>query len=262
LRRNPARELDEAGIRTLLADITDPSSLKSLPNRFDWVVNTVSAARGGATEYERTYVLGTANVMEWLGNTPPRRYVYTSSTSVYGQDDGSEVSELSATCPAAATSQALLRAESLLRESRRAGKLDSVVLRCAGIYGPGRGYWLQQFLAGQAVMEGSGERWLNMTHRDDVAGAVRTVLKAKQVEEVYNVVDDEPVKQRDVFEWLAHRLKRPLPPGIPAETAIRQRGATNKRVSNRKLRLDLHWELEYPSFRAGYEAELARLGVS
>ena len=188
------------------------------------------------------------------------RLVYTSSTSVYGQDDGSPVTEESETAPEADTSQMLVRAEDLLREHGNAGILRATILRCAGIYGPGRGYWLQQFLRGEAALEEAGQRWLNMVHRDDVGGAVLAVLHASEPGTVYNVVDDEPAQQRTVFEWLAARLNQPLPHSVPAGNVSRRRGASNKQVINRKLRLELGWNLRYPSFRQGYEAELVRLG--
>jgi len=259
LRRHLAPELENAGLRSLAADVAEPSSLKLLPTGFDWVINTV-AAGGTADQYRRVYRDGTRNVMEWLRESPPARFVYTSSTSVYGQNDGSIVSEESATEPDTQTGEVLLETERLLLDAARKGDLPAMVLRCAGIYGPGRGYWLQQFLRGEARIEGTGESWLNMIHQEDVRAAVLAALERGCPGEIYNVVDDEPVRQREVFAWLAARLGRPMP--APADAAsARKRGASNKRVSNRKLRLELRCGLTYPTFREGYAAELDRLGV-
>jgi nucleoside-diphosphate-sugar epimerase len=118
---------------------------------------------------------------------------------------------------------------------------------------------LRQFLAGEATMEGTGERWLNMIHRDDAAGAAIAALERGQPGENYNVVDDEPVQQRAVFDWLARRLHKPMPPSVAERSGPGRRAVTNKRVSNKKLRLALQCELKYPTFREGYAAELARL---
>jgi nucleoside-diphosphate-sugar epimerase len=132
-------------------------------------------------------------------------------------------------------------------------------LRVAGIYGPGRGHWFRQFLRGEARIAGDGSRWLNMIHRDDVAGCIIAALERGRPGEIYNAVDDEPVTQLKFFEWLAEELKRPLPPGIPADEEIRRkRGGTNKRVSNAKLRAELKYEFQFPDFRKGYGAEIAR----
>jgi nucleoside-diphosphate-sugar epimerase len=136
-----------------------------------------------------------------------------------------------------------------------------MILRCAGIYGPGRGYWLRQFLAGEAKMEGAGERWLNMIHRDDVGAAIRAAFEQGTPGEVYNVVDEEPVQERTLFAWLAEQLGKPMPPSVAETVQPGRRAVTNKRVSNRKLKLALQCDLKYPSFREGYAAELTRLGV-
>jgi hypothetical protein len=52
-----------------------------------------------------------------------------------------------------------------------------------------------------------------------------------------------------------------MPPNIP-ENLQRRRGVTNKRVSNAKLRAELKYPFQFPDFRAGYTAEIARLRVA
>jgi nucleoside-diphosphate-sugar epimerase len=139
-------------------------------------------------------------------------------------------------------------------------KFPAVILRVAGIYGPGRGYWLNQFLRGEARIEGDGSRWLNMIHRDDLISVIVAALARGTPGEIYNAADNEPVKQLGLFEWLAAKLKRPLPPKVPLDAEVwRRRGVTNKRVSNAKLLRELECTFRYPDFRAGYAAELARL---
>src|SRR5262245_25539169 len=81
-------ELLAAGLKPVIADITRPEDLAQLPGPFDWVVNTVSSTKGGVDEYRQVYLEGTRHLLEWLATSPPKKYVYTSSTSVYGQTDG------------------------------------------------------------------------------------------------------------------------------------------------------------------------------
>jgi nucleoside-diphosphate-sugar epimerase len=167
------------------------------------------------------------------------------------------VDETSLTEPASATAQVLLEAEQLLLERARR---CAIVLRVAGIYGPGRGYWLKEYLAGRAKIEGDGQRILNMVHRDDVTGAIICALNRGIAGQIYNVVDNEPVTQRACLEWLAGRLGLGLPAGVPEDSMMtRKRGNTSKRVSNRKLRTELDWHLAYPTFREGFETELQRM---
>ena len=250
-----------SGVRWVAADITRPESLPRAEATFDAVVNTVASTVGGVEDYQRVYLDGTRHLLAWLRSAPPRQFIYTSSTGVYGQDDGSDVDENGPTQPAAATARVLVEAEQELFRAHREQGFPAIVLRLAGIYGPGRGYWMRQFLAGEARIEGDGGRILNMIHRDDVANTAIAVMARGRVGEAYNVVDDEPVTQLELFRWLATRLGRPMPPVAEAtETGGRRRGVTNKRILNRKLRNELGARLDYPTFREGYAAELAALG--
>jgi nucleoside-diphosphate-sugar epimerase len=259
LRRSAADELKAAGIRPLVADITQPESFAKLPRDFDWVVNCVASGGGSADAYRKIYLEGNRNLISWLAASPPKKFIYTSSTSVYGQNDGSVVTEKNSAEQVEETANVLVEAEKLLLTVVAEHKFPAVILRVAGIYGPGRGHRFKQFLRGEARIEGDGARWLNMIHRDDVVGCIIAALERGKPGEIYNAVDDEPVRQLKFFEWLTAELKRPLPPKIPADVEIRRkRSTTNKRVSNAKLRTELKYEFRFPDFRAAYAAEIAK----
>lgn len=257
LRRNPssAEELKAAGLHPLFADITNANELKNLPRNFDWVVFCAASGGGGIESYRQIYVDGMRNAIEWLAPNSPK-IAYTSSTSVYGQNDGSIVDEKSPAEPEAESARILLEAEKVLLSSAREKNFSATILRVAGIYGPQRGYWLKQFLSGQARLDRDGSRFLNMIHRDDVAGCLIAALEKGRTGEIYNAADDEPVSQRDFFLWLSQTLGKPMPGSAPEEFK-RKRGVTNKRISNRKLKKELGYALRYPTFREGY-AELVK----
>jgi nucleoside-diphosphate-sugar epimerase len=253
-------ELKAAGIRPLVGDVTRPETLARLPQAFDWVVNCVASGGGTAEDYRRIYLQGTRHLMEWLSATPPQKFVYTGSTSVYGQTDGSPVKETSPTEPLVETAKVLLETEKLLLMAAGERKFPAVILRVAGIYGPDRGHAFKQFLKNEARIEGDGSRFLNMIHRDDLVGCLIAVLKSGRAGEIYNTVDDEPVTQVNFFQWLAEELGKEPPPMVPENPEDdRKRGVTNKRVSNRKLKMELGCQFKYPNFRIGYSAEILRL---
>jgi nucleoside-diphosphate-sugar epimerase len=295
LRRNASAEIElkAAGIKPLIADITKPEILAKLPCEFDWVVNCVSSTGGNAEDYRQVYLQGTRNLIEWLAPSPPKKFVYTSSTSVYGQTDGSQVKESSPTAPAAETAKILVETEKLLlasafplnrpsatfspsggegrdegasaaKETTPNGQnmpaFSAVILRVAGIYGPDRGHWFKQFLKNEARIEGDGSRILNMIHRDDLIGCIIAALKSGRPGEIYNAVDDEPVSQANFFQWLAATVGKYPPPSAPENPVEdRKRGVTNKRVLNRRLKMELGYQFKYPNFRKGYTAEILRL---
>jgi nucleoside-diphosphate-sugar epimerase len=261
LRRSTSAEdeLKTAGIQPLTGDVTRPESLAALPCDFDWVVNCV-AAGGNEENYREVYLQGTRNLIDWLLPLPPKKFVYTSSTSVYAQNDGSQVKESSPVEPTVETSKILAETENFLLAAAAERKFPALILRVAGIYGPDRGHWFKQFLQDAAQMEGDGARFLNMIHRDDLTGCILAALKSGRAGEIYNAVDDEPVSQLHFFQWLAQAVDKPLPPSVPENPDIvRRRGVTNKRVSNRKLKMELGHQFKYPTFRQGYSAELLRL---
>jgi nucleoside-diphosphate-sugar epimerase len=255
-------DLEKAGIHSLVADITDANQLANLDSKYDWVISAVTSSGGDAEAYRALYLQGTRNLLRWMQANPQQKFVYISSTSVYGQNDGSIVDETSPTEPDSETSKILIETENLINGAVKETNLPAVILRAAGIYGPGRGYWFKQFLRGEAVIEGDGNRWLNMVHRDDLAGIAISALEKGRPGEIYNAVDDEPVRQLDFFQWLAHALHRPLPPIAPTARPSRKRGSTNKRVSNLKLKTELGYQFIYPTFREGYGSEIEKAGAS
>lgn len=258
--RDCEAELKTAGIEPLFANISNAQELAALPAAFDWVVNLVSSSKGGADDYRAVYLEGTRNLIGWLAGTGLKKFVYTSSTSVYAQTDGSVVKETSPAEPTSETSRILVEVEKLLLEAFRDRAFPVVILRVAGIYGPDRGHLFQQFLRNEAVIKGKGDRHINMIHRTDLVGVLLAALKNGRPGEIYNAVDDEPVAEVHFFRWLSETLGKWMPPfSTERENPDRKRGLTHKKVSNRKLKMELGYQFKYPNFRQGYTAEIDRL---
>ena len=218
LRRSSAAaaKLRSAGIQSLTGDITKPEELANLPARHDWVVNCAGSSRGGGIEdYRRIYLQGMSNLIAWLAGAPPLRFVYTSSTSVYGQIDGSTVTEASPAESSVETAKVLIETERVLIDAVHHKNFPASIVRVAGIYGPGRSHLLRQVLNNEATIEGAGERIMNMIHLEDAVGAVIATLERGRAGEIYNVVDDEPVSQIDFYQWLSGVLVKELPPVGP-----------------------------------------------
>jgi nucleoside-diphosphate-sugar epimerase len=252
VRRNAA-ELAAAGIKPIALDITQADALDQIDGNFDWVINVVSSTQGGPDEYRQVYVEGNRKLAAWAAARGVKKLVYTSSTSVYAQNDGSAVKETSPAEPSSETSRLLLEAEKALLP-------NGIVLRASGIYGPGRGHLFKQYLKNEARIPGKGERIVNMIHRDDLVEVIIAALKNGRAGEIYNATDDEPVALLNFYRWLAETLGKWMPPfSSEAEDADRKRGLTSKKVQNRKMKIELGVNLKYPTFRQGYTAEIRRL---
>ena len=241
------------GVWPLAADLTDRAALRGLPPGLDAVV--YAAAAGGPTEphYRAAYLDGPRNLLAALAEArqSPRRILYVSSTGVYAQRDGSWVDETSITVPADFSGTVLLGGE----QAVLGGPFPAVVLRLAGIYGPGRTLWIDRVREGTARRPPPGS-WTNRIHRDDAARSIEHLLALETPESLYIGVDDEPAELADVLTFLAARLGVPPPPPEPESAAggpMRERGT--KRCSNRRLRAS-GFSLLYPTFREGYGALL------
>jgi nucleoside-diphosphate-sugar epimerase len=224
-------------------DITDGEQVAGSTGKFDAVVHCASTHGGDAGLYRRVYFEGARQLLEHFA---PPAFLFTSSTSVYAQDNGEWVTEESVAEPAHENGKILRQAETLVQA--RGG----VVARLAGVYGPGRAALLKRLMKGEARIDSENDRFINQVHRDDAAAALFLLLNGQGKRgEIFNVVDSEPVRQSECYRWLAQRLNRPLPATGPA-LSPRKRGRSHKRVSNTKLRA-LGWTPRYPSFVAGME---------
>lgn len=223
------------GDGALACDVGDRDAVKSLPAA-DFIVHCAASGRGGAEAYQHVYVDGCRNLTERFPGVP---MLFTSSTSVYAQTDGSIVTEESPAIPDRETGRLLLEAETLTLAA------NGIVARLAGIYGPGRSVILKKFLSGEAVIEEDGRRFLNQIHRDDAARAIFH-LATSRASGVFNVSDSTPLSQLACYQALSAMFSRPLPPSGPRDLN-RKRGWTHKQVSNAKLRAT-GWQPQFPSF--------------
>ncbi len=225
-------------------DVSQRGDVAKRAGAFNAVIHCASSRGGDAEAYREIYLNGARHLLEMF---PQAKILFTSSTSVYAQRDGSRVTEESETKPLRETSRILLEVEKLILEK------DGIVVRLAGIYGPQRSALLSKFLNGTATIDPNNDRFVNQVHRDDIASALFLLLnrEAQTSSQIYNVVDDEPVLQSECYGWLARKLNRPLPPPKKSKQP-RKRGNTNKRVSNTKLRR-LGWTPRYPTFADAME---------
>ena len=231
-----AERAGESAISLSTVDITDLETVRRNSFAADVVLHCASS---GADSYLHVYRDGAANLAACFPNA---RIIFTSSTSVYPQHDGSSVTEESTAEPDSENARILRRAEQIVLAN------DGIVLRVAGIYGPGRSFLLRSVMNGTAVIS---DRFVNQVHRDDVASAISFLARCRALDppRIFNVVDDTPAPRAEILDWLSECLGLPLSNSAPSPES--KRGRSNKRVSNAKLRA-LGWVPAYPSYREGF----------
>jgi nucleoside-diphosphate-sugar epimerase len=240
--------LESQGLQARVADASQSRPWREIDGFTDAVVFCASAGGGGDEGRVKVYRDALGRALDHAAGGP---LVYTSSTSVFQQDDGSAVDESSPILPLSDKAELLVAAE------ERVLAAWGVVLRLSGIYGPGRAVHWSRYVQGGAPVPGDGGRWVNMIHRDDAVAAILHVLEHPATAgQAYNTTDNEPVRLRVLLEWIAARAGRPHPVFGAPEDPARSRGLTSKRVLNHKLRA-LGWAPAFPTYREGYAALLA-----
>jgi nucleoside-diphosphate-sugar epimerase len=134
-----------------------------------------------------------------------------------------------------------------------------IALRFASLYGPSdfpTDQLLKSVKHGIFPILGRPEAFFPMVHHDDASSAVMTALHAPAG--AYNVVDDEPMRRRDLAIVMADLLDVRRPRLLPAWLAsiagsVGKTMSRSERLSNRKLRA-AGWAPSYPSAREGLRA--------
>jgi nucleoside-diphosphate-sugar epimerase len=236
-----AARLSQKPYKVQPVDVTREAEVSNAGGDFDIVIHCVSSRGGDEEQYRRLYLGGATNL---IGAYPNATLIFTGSTSVYGQSDGSVVDETSLAEPQSAKGKILRETEAIVLAGQ------GIVARLGGIHGPQRSYFLRRFLKGDLAAPTDADRFINQIHRDDIVAALM-LLAARRAEcagQIYNVVADEPTTARDAHEWLKGRVGERAPNSEPEEKG-RTRAVTNKKVSNRKLRA-LGWAPRFPTFQA------------
>jgi nucleoside-diphosphate-sugar epimerase len=261
-----AAALRSAGIPATACDLTDEAACRSIAEKAGSDFSTVqvihcaaSGRGGGPDQYRAVYLHGSRHLRAAF---PQARFFFTSSTSVYAQTDGSEVTENTPTAPSRETGRILYQTE---QETLEAG---GIVGRLAGIYGPGRSVLLKHFLQGLSAIDVRTEppatpdgRWVNQIHAADAASAILHLLNSTASGSptasglLFNITDSTPLLQREIYTRLAEKFQRPLPPEAAPDTA-RKRGWTHKQVSNARLR-STGWEPRFPDWFAALDHDSA-----
>lgn len=233
LRRSP--DALPEGLVPVAADLARPLPQPLPP--VDAMVITLPPGDG-----EECYALPLRHLADALPRVPERT-VFVSSTRVL-EGLGGEEPLTEAALPAPSSE----RARALLDGERRARELfGAVVVRPAGIYGPGRDHLVRGVREGRRV---DHSRRTNRIHESDLVRALDLLLRLPQPPDLLHAVDGRPALLGEVVAHIADRLGLPVPPSAQPQTG----GGT---VLSGALLAELLGPLEVPDFRAGYDAMIA-----
>lgn len=249
-----AQRFAAEGYLPIVADVRHPGSLKDLP-MVETMLYAVGYDRSANASMHEVFAGGLQSALDALA-PEVKRVIYISSTGVYAQTGGEWVDEESPCEPTREGGRAALAAESVLAAHALGPK--SIVLRLAGLYGPGRIPLAETIRRGEPIAA-PADGYLNLIHVDDAAAVVLAAEARAATPRMYVVSDGQSVPRREYYEELARLLKAPAPrfaPPPPDSPAL-VRSASNKRVTNQRMLSELGVTLRYPSYREGLTSIVA-----
>jgi nucleoside-diphosphate-sugar epimerase len=234
------------------ANILDLSSLHAGVAGCDAVLHLATAIPkpGTAVDWERNTAIrtaGTSNLLKVAAQAGARRYIQQSIALVYESAGDAWVTETSATAPPTPITAPVRNMEAQVMASQ----LEWLILRGGIFYGPGTGRmfdWNKLALEERLTVPGDGGGYLSLVHVKDMASAVVAALEVSARSAIVNVVDDEPITYRELFDYVArlHNCARAATGGPPIFPSLR--------VSNRRAKNLLGWAPRYQSYRDGWSS--------
>ena len=181
--RRTATGADGNGIHWLQGDLVQPDTLRGLPGAITQVVYLPTPDARDAAAYRAVFVDGLRHLLEALDGSALERVLLVSSSAVYGEHAGAWVDEDTPPDPPGFNGAVLLDAEHWLA----AQPVSSVVLRLAGLYGPGRLQLIERLRKGDARVPRGTPHWANRIHVDDAAAAIVHLLSLPDPAPLYLV---------------------------------------------------------------------------
>jgi nucleoside-diphosphate-sugar epimerase len=195
--------------------------------------------------------------------TPPRAFVYLSTTGVYGDTGGAPVDESSPVQPRTERARRRVSAEEMTRVWCTERCVRRVVLRAPGIYGPGR-LPLDRLRRGEPVLRHADAPVGARIHVDDLVQACLAAVENPQARGVYIVSDGVPRSSTEYMELLARLAGLSSPPQVSIEEAQLTFSperlsflAESRRVSNERMLRHLGVKLRYADLETGLRQSLS-----
>ena len=234
-------ELQTVADRVRVLTGTDIEALQDCLADQQVVLVCVGSKRGA--NYRETY-LGTAKTLAMvLPNTQVQQLIYTSTSSVYGQQRSAVVTEETPVQPVTENGDAIAQTERTLLELLG---LRVCVLRLGGIYGPGRTLAKIYSRAAGQTRPGTGDAIANWVHLSDIVGAIE-FGRQHNLSGIYNLVQDETPTVRQLIDTVCQRYDLAPVRWDPSQPSARSHRA---RVSNAKIKA-AGYQFRHPHFFEG-----------
>ena len=243
-------QLARLGVEQIEGDLDVPGSLSRLAGCADRVAHLAPPAQGDSRDSRTRSLLG---ALGKGGVMLPRRFVYLSTSGVYGDCSGERVDETRVPSPQTERAMRRLDAERAVSEWGGGNGVEIVILRVPGIYAADR-LPLKRLARGTPALRAEEDVYTNHIHADDLAAVVVAALESERASGIYNASDDSAIKMGDWFDLVADHagLARPrrvaradAARAVPPELLSFMR--ESRQLSNERMKAELGIRLRYPT---------------
>jgi len=186
----------------------------------------------------------------------PRRFVYISTSGVYGDCAGAHVAETRPRRAQTPRARRRLAAEDRLRTWAARQGVTLAILRTPGIYAESR-LPLERLRQGTPALVAEEDVYTNHIHADDLARAVVAALYHAAPNRAYNIVDDGELKLGAWLDMLADAYHLARPPRVSWEESEQRIAplllsfmSESRRLVNARMKRELRVLLAYPTPQA------------
>lgn len=233
-------------------NLDEPATLEGIPTRGAGVIYLAPPPGGGNEDTRmRNFLSSIAEGEE------PEKFVYISTSAVYGDCGSGTVTEETQACPQTSRGKRRLHAERLLTAWGRERGVATVILRVTAIYAADR-LPVSQLTTGQPVLREEEALPSNRIHADDLSRICLAALERGKDGAIFNVSDGSSSTMTSYFNAAADKLGLPRPRQVTMEEARRVMSplmisyfSEGRVVDNRKMLDELGITLLYPNLEAG-----------
>jgi len=237
----------QAGAHPLFGNLDDQSTLNRLSQIADTVIHLAPPNPNGTTDVR------TKSLIQALSKgRRVRRFIYISTTGVYGDCGGQLISETQAVQPQNLRAVRRVDAERQLRAWAIQQGVSVVILRVPGIYAGNR-LPVERLQKGTPALLESEDVFTNHIHADDLARLTILSMYRASPQRVINACDNSDLKMADYFDLVADKMKLPKPPRVDKEklkTMVSPQLLSfmqeSRRISNARLQ-EIGFKFLYPT---------------
>lgn len=252
------------GAIPVVADLDDPASLARLAGLAQQVLHLAPPPDSGERDPRTARLLAALG----RGKTLPERLVYISTSGVYGDCGGARIDETRPVAPQSARGKRRVDAERQVRAFARRNRVTATLLRVPGIYAADR-LPVERLKRGTPALLPGEDGYTNHIHADDLAAACVAALVRGRPGRAVNACDDSQLTMGDWFDAVADAFALPRPPRVSRRDAEQTLSPAllsfmneSRRLSNRRLKRELHLRLRYPTVAEGLAAAVAALAAT